>query len=121
TKTAKTLSSVQTYDINSTQGEEFDLVLTAANIQDLDKYTFTIQYSSDDFEVIDLCGLTAKMDTVEGDISATDITVKQLALGNIVFTKTGSAQAWQVWSGVVNSITFKAKKDGNSTITYTIQ
>ena len=121
TKTSKTLSSVQTYDIESTQGEEFDLVLTAANIQDLDKYTFTIQYNTDDFEVIDLCGLTAKMDTVEGDISGTDITVKQLVPGTIVFTKTGSAQSWQVWSGVVNSITFKAKKDGNSTITYTIE
>lgn len=121
TKTSKTLSSVQTYEINSVQGEEFDLVLTAANIQDLDKYTFTIQYNTEDFEVIDLCGLTAKMDTVEGDISGTDITVKQLTSGTIVFTKTGSAQSWQVWSGVVNSITFKAKKDGNSTITYTIQ
>ena len=121
TKTSKTLSSVQTYEINSTQGEEFDLVLTAANIQDLDKYTFTIQYNTEDFEVIDLCGLTAKMDTIEGDISATDITVKQLAPGTIVFTKTGSAQSWQVWSGVVNSITFKSKKDGNSTITYTVQ
>ena len=121
TKTSKTLSSVQTYDIESNQGEEFDLVLTAANIQDLDKYTFTIQYNTDDFEVIDLCGLTAKMDTVEGDISGTDITVKQLAPGTIVFTKNGSAQSWQIWSGVVNSITIKAKKDGNSTITYTIQ
>ena len=121
TKTSKTLSSVQTYDIESNQGEEFDLVLTAANIQDLDKYTFTIQYNTDDFEVIDLCGLTAKMDTIEGDISGTDITVKQSVPGTIVFTKTGSAQSWQVWSGVVNSITFKAKKDGNSTITYTIQ
>ena len=121
TKTSITLSSVQTYEINSVQGEEFDLVLTAANIQDLDKYTFTIQYNTEDFEVIDLCGLSAKMDTGEGDISGTDITVKQLASGTIVFTKTGSAQSWQVWSGVVNSITFKAKKDGNSTITYTIQ
>ena len=121
TKTTKTLSSVQTYEINSIQGEEFDLMLTAANIQDLDKYTFTIQYNTDDFEVIDLCGLTAKMDTIEGAISGTDITVKQLAPGTIVFTKTGSAQSWQVWSGVVNSITFKAKKDGNSTITYIIQ
>ena len=121
TKTAKTLSSVQTYDINSNQGEEFDLVLTAANIQDLDKYTFTIQYNTDDFEVIDLCGLTAKMDTIEGDISGTDITVKQLAPGTIVFTKTSGAQSWQIWSGVVNSITFKAKKDGSSAITYTIE
>ncbi len=121
TKTSKTLSSVQTYQVESTQGEEFDLVLTATNIQDLDAYTFTIQYDTDDFEVVDLCGLTAKVNSVEGDISGTDITVTQVAPGTIVFTKNGSAESWQVWSGVVNSITFKAKKDGNSTITYTLQ
>ena len=61
------------------------------------------------------------MDTVEWDISGTDITVKQLAPGTLVYTKIGSVQSWQVWSGVVDSITLKAKKDGNSTITYAIQ
>lgn len=119
--TVKTLSSVQTFDINSAAGEEFDLVLSAANIQDLNRYTFTIQYNSADFDVIDLCGLTPRLDTLEGDITGTDITIKQLAPGTIVFIKTGSVQSWQVWSGTVNSITLKAKHDGKATVTYTIQ
>lgn len=119
--TVNTLSSVQTFEINSDTGEEFDLVLSASNIQDLNKYTFTIQYDTNDFEVTDLCGFTAKLDTLEGDISGTDITVKQLAPGTIVFTKAGSEQSWQVWSGIVNSITLKAKHAGNATVTYTIQ
>ena len=119
--TIKTLSSVQTFEIDSDTGEEFDLVLSASNIQDLNKYTFTIQYDTNDFEVTDLCGFTAKLDTLEGDISGTDITVKQLVPGTIVFTKAGSEQSWQVWSGVVNSITLKAKHAGNATVTYTIQ
>lgn len=118
--TVNTLSSVQTFEINS-DGEEFDLVLSASNIQDLNKYTFTIQYDTNDFEVTDLCGFTAKLDTLEGDISGTDITVKQLVPGTIVFTKAGSEQSWQVWSGIVNSITLKAKHAGNATVTYTIQ
>jgi hypothetical protein len=119
--TANTISSVQTYNIDSIADEEFDLILSASNIQDLNKYTFTIQYNTDDFDVIDLCGLTVKTDTQEGDISSMDITVKQLVPGTIVFIKTGSAQSWQVWSGIVNSIKFKSKHDGQSTITYTIQ
>ncbi len=119
--TANTLSSVQEYEIESVKGEEFALVLSASNIQDIDKYTFTIQYNTEDFEIIDLCGLTAKVDSTEGDISGTDITVKQAEPGTIVFTKTGLVQSWQVWSGIVNSITFKAKKDGKAVITYTIQ
>lgn len=117
----KTLNSVQTYDITSSEGEEFDLILSGSNIQDLNKYTFTIHYNTDDFDVIDLCGFTPKTDTLEGDISGTDITVKQVAPGTIVFVKGGSTQSWQVWSGIVNSIRLKAKHDGAAEITYTIQ
>jgi hypothetical protein len=83
--------------------------------------TGTSYLHTNDFDVIDLCGLTAKMDTLEGGIAGTDITIKQVAPGTIVFTKTGSAQSWQVWSGIVNSITFKAKSNDQSTITYSIQ
>jgi hypothetical protein len=71
------------------------------SIQDLDIYTFTIQSNTDDFEVIDLRGLTAKMDTVEGDISGIDIIVKQLVSGTVVFIKAVSAQSWQVWQTVL--------------------
>lgn len=117
----KTLNSVQTYDITSSAGEEFDLILSGSDIQDLNKYTFSIQYDTKDFDLIDLCGFTPKTDTQEGDIYGTDITVKQVAPGTIVFVKKGSAQSWQVWSGVVNSIRLKAKHDGPAEITYTIQ
>jgi hypothetical protein len=74
-----------------------------------------------DFEVVDLCGLTAKLDTSAGDISGTDITISQLDAGTIVFVKTGGAQSWQVWSGIVNSIKLKAKHDGDAVVTYIIQ
>ncbi len=117
----KTLNSVQTYDITSLTGEEFDLILSGSDIQDLNKYTFSIQYDTNDFDLIDLCGFTPKTDTQEGDIYGTDITVKQVAPGTIVFVKNGSAQSWQVWSGIVNSIRLRAKHDGPAQITYTIQ
>ena len=117
----KTLNSVQTYDITSVTGEEFDLILSGSDIQDLNKYTFSIQYDTNDFDLIDLCGFTPKTDTQEGDIYGTDITVKQVAPGTIVFVKNGSAQSWQVWSGIVNSIRLRAKHDGPAQITYTIQ
>ncbi len=117
----KTLNSVQTYDITSVTGEEFDLILSGSDIQDLNKYTFSIQYDTNDFDLIDLCGFTPKTDTQEGDVYGTDITVKQVAPGTIVFVKNGSAQSWQVWSGIVNSIRLRAKHDGPAQITYTIQ
>ncbi len=119
--TMSTLSSEQTFNISSATGEVFDLVLSASNIQDIGSYTFRVQYNIEDYEVIDLCGLTAKLDTQAGDIAGTDISVTYVAPGTIVFVKTGSVNSWQVWSGIVNTIKLKAKHDGEATITYSMQ
>ena len=68
----------------------------------------------------DLCGLTARIDTATGNITGTDIKVTQYEPGAIVFTKLSSAQTYEVWSGIVNSIKFKAKHEGQVVITYSI-
>lgn len=115
-----TVSSVQTYNIDCIAGDEFNLMLSAANIQDLVNYSFTVSYSVEDLEVTDLCGLTARIDESTGSITGTDIKVTQYEPGTIVFTKTGSAQTYEIWSGVVNSIRFRARHDGQMTITYSI-
>ena len=116
-----TLSSEQIFNISSTTGEEFNLVLSASNIQDISSYSFRVQYNTEDFEVMDLCGLTTKLDTQAGDIAGTDISVSYVAPGTIVFVKTGSVNSWQVWSGIVNTIKLKAKHDGEAAITYSMQ
>ncbi|HWR60238.1 MAG TPA: galactose oxidase [Clostridia bacterium] len=118
--TKVTVSSVQEYVIDCTAGEEFNLMLSAANIQDLSSYSFTVRYSSEDLEVTDLCGFTSRIDTNTGSITGTDIKVTQYEPGTIVFTKAGSAQTYEVWSGVVNSIKFKARREGQLTVTYSI-
>jgi hypothetical protein len=118
--TKATVSSVQEYVIDCITGDEFNLILSAANIQDLINYSFTVRYNAEDFEVTDLCGLTPRIDESTGSITGTDIKVTQYEPGTIVFTKTSSAQSYEVWSGVVNSIKFKAKHDGQLTITYSI-
>ena len=119
--TMSTLSSEQIFNISSVAGEEFNLVLSASNIQDISSYSFRVQYNTEDFEVMDLCGLTAKLDTQAGDIAGTDISVSYVAPGTIVFVKTGSLNSWQVWSGIVNTIKLKAKRDGEAAITYSMQ
>lgn len=118
--TKATVSSVQEYAIDCTTGDEFNLMLSAANIQDLGSYSFTVRYSPEDFEVTDLCGFTARIDTSTGSITGTDIKVTQYEPGTIVFTKAGSAQTYEVWSGVVNSIKLKARREGQLAVTYSI-
>jgi hypothetical protein len=119
--TMSTLSSEQVFNLDSAAGEEFNLVLSASSIQDISRFTFRIQYNPEDFEVLDLCGLTSKFDTQAGDIAGTDISVNYVAPGTIAFVKTGSVNSWQVWSGIVNTIKLRAKRDGEAAITYSMQ
>lgn len=115
-----TEKSDKTYKLSTTLGDEFNLVLPASNIQDLSPYTFTVIYNPLDFDVVDLCGLTSKIDQSTGSIIGTSITVTQFVPGTIVFTKKNSAGAGDQWASVVNSIRFKSKKTGEASISYTI-
>ena len=115
-----TVSSVQTYNTDCITGDEFNLMLSAANLQELGNYSFTVNYSTEDFEIIDLCSLTPKIDTETGNITGTDIKITQYDPGTVVFTKISSAQTYEVWSGIVNSIKFKARHEGQLTIIYSI-
>ncbi len=118
--TKNTLSSVQTFTIDSLAGDTVNLMLSAADMQDIASYTFTVKYNVEDFEVTDLCGLTARIDMNTGNITGTDIKIEQYEPGTVVFTKSSTVPAYEVWSGVINSIKLKARKDGQMTITYSI-
>lgn len=118
--TKSVLSSVQTFEIDALTGDEFNLMLSASGIQDIGSYSFTVSYSVEDFDVLDLCAITARIDKATGSITGTDIKITQYEPGNIVFTRGNTAQPFEVWSGIINSIRFRAKHDGQSTITYSI-
>ena len=116
----KTLSSIQTFEIDCTEGDEFNLILSAKDIQDLNAYTFTVNYDPQDLDVLDLCGLTSRLDLNTGSITATDINIVQFEPGTIVFTKASTSQSFEVWTGIVNAVRLKAKQSGHMTITYSI-
>ncbi len=119
--TIKTKSSTMTYAVDCENGEEFSLVFSADNIQDLDRYTFTITYDPGKLDVADLCSATSRLDTAVGNITGTDLEIIQSEAGTIVFRKAGNAQSYEVWSGIVNSIKFKSKFAGQTNVTYSFQ
>ena len=119
--TIRTKSSTMTYTVDCTNNGEFNLVFSASAIQELGRYTFTVAYDTEKLEAVDLCATTPGIDLAAGNITGTDIQVVQYLPGTIVFKKTGSAQGYQVWSGVVNSIRFRSKLDGQTTVTYSFQ
>lgn len=115
-----TKSSEQTYTLDCTTDEVFNFIITAQNIENINQSTFTITFSTSQLEMVDLCSTTSRVDTTVGSIIGTDIQVIQCSDGTIVLTKRCDVPAGQSWSGVVNSIKFKAKVTGQVNITYSI-
>lgn len=118
--TTNTKSSVNTYTLSVSNGQVFNLMLTANEIVDPTNYTYTITYNPDELEMLDLCALTSRIDLNTGNLIGTDIQIVQFTQGTIVFKKLGDSTG-QAWTGLVNSIKFKGKTDGESQITYSIQ
>lgn len=118
--TIKTKNSTQIYTLLCEQNDTFNLILSASNLDDPGRYTFTITYNANELEVLDLCGTTSRIDLSTGNIIGTDIRIVQFTPGTIVLSKTSTEPTGQGWSGVVDSIKFKSKIDGQSSVVYTI-
>ena len=116
-----TKSSTQNLSLDCTEGEVFNLLLTTSNIPASGRLTFTITYSTDELELVDLCGTTPRIDLSVGNIVGTDIQVLQIAPGTVVLSKTFSSSQGQGFSGVVDTIKFKAKATSQTTVVYSIQ
>jgi len=97
-----------------------DLGLTAKDITDFSPYTMVVTYNAAAIDVIDLSTLTGIYETVPGRIEGTDITITEFKPGKIVFVADKVINPGEAWTGVLNSIKFKAKATGGTTITYTV-
>ncbi|MCM1567227.1 MAG: fibronectin type III domain-containing protein [Dehalobacter sp.] len=97
-----------------------DLGLTAKDITDFSPYTMVVTYNAAAIDVIDLSTLTGIYETVPGRIEGTDITITEFKPGEIVFVADKVINPGEAWTGVLNSIKFKAKATGGTTITYTV-
>jgi hypothetical protein len=118
--TATTKSSVQTYDVQTISGQVFNLVLTANDITNPSKYTYTITYDADELEVLDLCAATSRVDMSIGGVVGSDIQIVQYTPGTIVFKKLGNS-AGQAYTGQINSIKFKSKTGNTTQVIYSFE
>lgn len=106
--------------VNVSQGQEIILVLTAADIQGLHNTGFTVAYDAGQLDLADLCATTPRADRDPGDIPGTDLHVTQAAPGAIAFTLRTPVSTGQSFTGLVTTIKFTSKVDGQSVITYQI-
>ncbi len=108
------------YEVNCTQGEEFDFSLLAANVQDFGEITFVVTYNPDELEFVDLCEFTAEKDVATGIIAGTNITVT-VTKGRIEFKVNESITPGTTWSGEISTIVFRTKTDEKASINYSIE
>lgn len=116
-----TLITDNTIAVNCSSNKDFELNLTANNVSDLSKYTFTVKYKPEVLEVIDLSTPTPQNELTVGKIAGTNINIVSFTDGKIVFTIDNTVKPGELWTGITNKIKFRAKATGETIVTYAVQ
>ncbi len=102
------------------KGKTTDLGLTSSDVTDFSPYTLIVTYDPNAVEVADLSTLTATLEQSTGRIAGTDVTITEFKPGKITFVSDKVINPGESWTGIINSIRFKAKVTGGSSMTYTV-
>ncbi len=109
------------YTLEAEAGEEYHLALTASGIQDFNGVKFVVTYDPAEMEIVDLYEATPEPDLVEnGRIPGTGLSAVY-SEGRIELMMDNPILPGKAWSGVISTITFRAKVDGQITINYVVQ
>jgi len=103
-----------------TKNKTVDLGLVTKDIVDFSKYTLTVTYDANAMDVVNLSTLSEVPILTKGRIEGTDITITDFRPGKITFVCDKAVRPGESWSGVINSIKFKASVSGGSSITYSV-
>ena len=106
--------------LNAEAGKEYMLFVNVKNIASFDGYTFTIEYPSSSFEIIDGCALTAKNDTSTGAVQGADISITEYKANGISFICTEPLSGEEAISKGVNAVLLRANSSGQRTIKYSM-
>ena len=109
------------YQVACTEGEVFNLAFSAMNVESFENLTFSVAYKAEELELLDLCSATPEKEVKAGAIEGGGIEVTKAEPGLICFKVTKMVAPGKAWSGVVNSMKFKAKINGSANVTYTIE
>ncbi len=114
------------YIVNNTikahvkKADTTNLALTATDVTDFSQYTMTVTYNKDVLDVLDLSMQTGAKELQAGNITGTAIVITSFEPGRITFRVDKAVTPGEAWTGVINSIQFKAKVNGGTFISYTV-
>ncbi len=108
-------------EVSCIAGKTINLVLPAMDMIDLKQYIFTVRYKPDELEVIDLHTETFENELTVADFKDTQFYIYNLEPGLFKFKINRDIPFGELWSGVVNTIKFKALKNIDTKLNYTIE
>ncbi len=100
-------------------GDEIPFELAADNISNINQKRITLLYDPEQLELMDLYSLTEKADLKIGYIEDTNIKILELSPGRIVFMLDDEELTGE-YSGIIDTIMFKSKIDGQISISYSV-
>lgn len=106
--------------LNVEAGTEYMLFINVKNIATFSGYTFTVEYPSNSFEVIDGCAMTAEKNIKNGAVSDADISITELKSNGMSFVCTEVLSGEDAVTKGVNAVLLKANSSGQRTIKYSM-
>lgn len=103
--------------LSATSGNTYLVSLTGDDISSFDGKTYKLTYDATTLAVKDLCAFTYVKETTTGTISRTGITITSVKPGEIVMTMDKTIPSGKVWSGVLNTLEFKALSTSSTVVT----
>jgi hypothetical protein len=98
---------------------EYNIAVTTQNCLQVDSKEFTLEYDTNDFDIVDLSVFTGKIDSLSdfedgGRIADTNVILKpESVAGSLKFSKISGSPQENFWSGVINIVRLKAKRAGS--------
>lgn len=103
-------------NVSIINSNSYTIILTAKNFKLSDK-SIIISYDPDILELVDAVEYTYEKNVKTGTVDGSNINIVEIKSGEIAFKKTG---VFTYHTGFINSIKFKAKKSGTTSIRFTV-
>ena len=106
-----------------TEGEEFSVDLPASNVLDINQYRLSLTISKDEVELLDACEITPELDTytqyIQENCMQLLIEETENSITIIMVLEVGTSEGY-VYSGTLNSLKLRSKKNGTISVTYKV-
>lgn len=98
------------------QGKEYQIAFSVQAIEEMGSQECVLQYDSDFCEIVDLNSQTPEKDLKTGTVEGSSLVVTSFENGCVTFRVNKPVFAGKTYSGLVNTISFRAKQTGSCTI-----